>query len=223
MASTIGARLAFDNARAMLQTAGIDPNSAVLSQSVIRTEVAMSTTQTQYQFPILINDAQAGAASQFNTMRLLNLQDAFIVSALGFYVAAPASTTATNFPLLTYPNAQVFTTANAATSLYSAYNGNLSLTVNNRQIVPSYDLGRHLKVQRTQQASGTGTNTNIDSFDASVDGIYPIEPNWTLVGSKNTVVVITLPSALSAIQAGANPRFVLKFYGVLAQNVTPVR
>lgn len=223
MASQIGARLAFDNARAMLQTAGLNPNSAILSQSVIRTEVAMSTTQTQYNFPILINDAQAAGGSNFNTMRLLNLQDAFIVSALGVYVAAPSSSTATNFPLITYPNAQVFTTANAASSLYSFWNGNLSVTVNNRQIVPQYDLGRHLKVQRTQQATSTGTNTAIDSFDASVDGIYPIEPNWTLVGSKNTVVTATLPSALAAIQAGAAPRFILKFYGVLAQNVTPVR
>lgn len=223
MASQIGARLAFDNARAMLQEAGINPNAAVLSQSVIRTEVAMSTTQTQYTFPILINDAQQGVASNFNTMKLLQLQDAFIVSALGVYVANPASSTATNFPLITFPDANVFTTANAATSLYSFYNGNLSVTVNNRQIVPAYDLARHIKVPRTQTATSTGTNTAVNSVDASIDGIYPIEPNWVLVGSKNTQVVVTLPSALAAVQAGTAPRFILKFYGVLAQNVTPVR
>lgn len=223
MASQIGARLAFDNAKAMLADRGYDPNAAVLSQSVIRTEVAMSTTQTQYTFPILINDAQQGVASSFNTMKLLNLQDAFIVSALGVYVANPASSTATNFPLLTFPDAQVFTTSGAAAALYSFYNGNLSVTVNNRQIVPAYDLARHVKVPRTQTATSTGTNTAVNSHDGSIDGIYPIEPNWVLVGSKNTQVVATLPSALSAIQAGSAPRFILKFYGVLAQNVTPVR
>ena len=56
MASQIGARLAFDNAKAMLADRGYDPNAAVLSQSVIRTEVAMSTTPfirfTMVTFPL---------------------------------------------------------------------------------------------------------------------------------------------------------------------------
>lgn len=221
MATQIGQRLIFDNARRAIQEAGFTVNQAVLSQSVLRSEVVMTTTNTSYHVPVLINDTQNGAA--FNTEVRLNLQDAFVVAALGVYVAAPATSTSTNFPLFTYPNAQVFSTVNAATSLYSFYNGNMSIVVNNRQIVPVYDLGRHVKVQRTQQASSTGTNTGIDSFDASTDGSYPIEPNWLFVGSKNTNITITLPSALAAVQAGAAPRFVFKFYGVLAQNVTPVR
>lgn len=221
MANQIGARLAYDSAKKMIESAGFSMDQAVLSQSVLRTEVAMTTTNTSYHVPVLINDTQNGAT--FNTEVRLNLQDAFVVSAMGIYVAAPTASNSTNFPLLTYPNAQVFTTVNAATSLYSFYNGNLSVVVNNRQIVPVYDLGRHLKVQRTQQASSTGTNTGIDSFDASQDGIYPIEPNWVFVGSKNTNITVNLPSALTAIQAAAAPRFVFKFYGTLAQNVTPVR
>lgn len=219
MATQISQRMAFSNAEKAIERAGFSLNTAVLSQSVLRAEVTMSTTQTSYHVPVLVNDTQNGAA--FNTEVRLNLQDAFVVSGFGFYVAAPASTTATNFPLLTYPNAQVFSTVNAATSLYSAYNANVAIVVNNRQIVPVYDMGRHLFVQRTQQATSTGTNTAIDSFDASNDGIYPIEPNWLFIGSKNTNITFTLPSALAAVQA--NARFVFKFYGHLAQNVTPVR
>lgn len=221
MATQIGQRLIFDNARRAIQEAGFSVGQAVLSQSVLRSEVTMTTTNTSYHVPVLVNDTQNGAA--FNTEVRLNLQDAFVVAGVGVYVAAPATSSSTNFPLYTYPNAQVFTTANAASSLYSFYNGNMSIVVNNRQIVPVYDLGRHVKVQRTQQASSTGTNTGIDSFDASSDGVYPIEPNWLFVGSKNTNITITLPSALAAVQAGAAPRFVFKFFGVLAQNVTPVR
>ena len=221
MATQIGQRLIFDNARRAIQEAGFSVGQAVLSQSVLRSEVTMTTTNTSYHVPVLVNDTQNGAA--FNTEVRLNLQDAFVVAGVGVYVAAPTTSASTNFPLFTYPNAQVFTTANAATSLYSFYNGNMSIVVNNRQIVPVYDLGRHVKVQRTQQASSTGTNTGIDSFDASIDGVYPIEPNWLFVGSKNTNITITLPSALAAVQAGAAPRFVFKFFGVLAQNVTPVR
>lgn len=221
MATQIGQRLIFDNARRAIQEAGFSVGQAVLSQSVLRSEVAMTTTNTSYHVPVLINDTQNGAA--FNTEVRLNLQDAFVVAGVGVYVAAPATSISTTFPLLTYPNAQVFTTTNAATSLYSFYNGNMSIVVNNRQIVPVYDLGRHVKVQQTQQATSTGTNTAIDNFDASIDGVYPIEPNWLFVGSKNTNITITLPSALAAIQASAAPRFVFKFYGVLAQNVTPVR
>lgn len=218
-----GARLVFENAKALVQNAGFNVNQAVLSQSYLRSEVAMSTSTTQYSIPILVNSAGQGGAVSYPTNQLLNLQDAFVVSELGVFVAAPAAATTTAFPYYTYPNAQVFSTVGAAAALYNLYNGNLSLVVNNRQIIPSMDLYRFFNVPQTQQASFTGTNTAIDENDASSYGYYPIEPNIVLVGSKNNQLQLNLPAAIGTLQASTAPRIIVIARGILAQNVTPVR
>jgi len=220
MATQHGARLVFDNAKNLVNNAGFSAGSAVLSQSYIRSEVAMSTSTTSYQIPILVNSV--GAGTNFATNNLLNLQDAFVISSIGVFVSIPAASTTTAFSLYTYPNALAFTTAGAATALYNLYNGKLSVVVNNRQIVPSWDLYRHLYVPQTQQGAAA-TATTIDQNDATEFGYYPCEPNIVLVGSKNNVISLELPGAISTLQASVAPRIVVILRGILAQNVTPVR
>ena len=220
MATQHGARLVFDNAKNLVNNAGFSAGQAVLSQSYIRSEVAMSTTTTSYQIPILVNSV--GAGTNFATNNLLNLQDAFVVSTIGVFVSIPAASTTTAFSLYTYPNAVDFSTAGAATALYNLYNGKLSVVVNNRQIVPSWDLYRHLYVPQTQQDGGS-TASVIDQNDATEFGYYPCEPNIVLVGSKNNVITLELPGAISTLQASTAPRIVVIMRGILAQNVTPVR
>jgi hypothetical protein len=215
-----GARLVFDNAKSLVNNAGFSVGQAVLSQSYLRSEVAMSTSTTSYQIPILVNSV--GAGTNFSTNNLLNLQDGFVVSSIGVFVAIPAASTTTAFPLYTYPNASAFSTSGAATALYNLYGGKLSVVVNNRQIVPSWDLYRHLYVPQTQQGAAA-TATTIDENDATEFGYYPVEPNIVLVGSKNNVISLELPGAISTLQAGVAPRIVVIMRGILAQNVTPVR
>jgi hypothetical protein len=220
MATQHGARLVFDNAKNLVNNAGFSAGQAVLSQSYIRSEVAMSTTTTSYQIPILVNSV--GAGTNFATNNLLNLQDAFVVSSIGVFVAIPAASTTTSFPLYTYPNATAISTVGAAAALYNLYNGKLSVVVNNRQIVPAWDLYRHLYVPQTQQGAAA-TATTIDQNDATEFGYYPVEPNIVLVGSKNNVISLELPGAISTLQASTAPRIVVIMRGILAQNVTPVR
>jgi hypothetical protein len=215
-----GARLVFDNAKSLVNNAGFSVGQAVLSQSYLRSEVAMSTSTTSYQIPILVNSV--GAGTNFSTNNLLNLQDGFVVSSIGVFVAIPAASTTTAFPLYTYPNATAFSTSGAATALYNLYGGKLSVVVNNRQIVPSWDLYRHLYVPQTQQGAASTAST-IDENDATEYGYYPVEPNIVLVGSKNNVISLELPGAISTLQAGVAPRIVVIMRGILAQNVTPVR
>jgi hypothetical protein len=220
MATQHGARLVFDNAKNLVNNAGFSAGQAVLSQSYIRSEVAMSTSTTSYQIPILVNST--GANTNFATNQLLQLQDAFVVSSIGVFVSIPAASTTTAFPLYTYPNASAFTTSGAAAALYNLYNGKLSVVVNNRQIVPAWDLYRHLYVPQTQQGAAS-TATTIDENDATEFGYYPVEPNIVLVGSKNNVISLELPGAISVLQASTAPRIVVIMRGILAQNVTPVR
>lgn len=220
MATQHGQRLIFDNAKALVNNAGFSAGQAVLSQSYLRSEVAMSTSTTSYQIPILVNST--GANTNYPTNQLLNLQDAFVVSSIGVFVSIPAASTTTAFPLYTYPNASAFSTSGAAAALYNLYNGKLSVVVNNRQIVPAWDLYRHLYVPQTQQGAAA-TATTIDQNDATEFGYYPVEPNIVLVGSKNNVVTLELPGAISTLQAATAPRIVVIFRGILGQNITPVR
>ena len=220
MATQHGARLVFDNAKNLVNNAGFSAGQAVLSQSYIRSEVAMSTSTTSYSIPILVNST--GANTNYATNQLLQLQDAFVVSSIGIFAAIPASSSTTAFRLYTYPNTTAFSTAGAATALYNLYNGKMSVVVNNRQIVPSWDIYRHLYVPQTQQGAAS-TATTQDENDATEFGYYPVEPNIVLVGSKNNVISLELPGAISTLEAGTAPRIVVIMRGILAQNSTSVR
>ena len=225
MASTVGSRLAFEKAKEAIQRAGFSLGQAVLSQSYLRLEVSLSTSVTSYQFPVLVNDTTSTNTSSFSTENRLNLQDAFYCSSMLLAFSVPGSATASNFQLVTYPNAGIFSSSNTATSLYQWYNGKLSLTVNNRQIVPAYDLYRHYFVPQQQQTTDADyTSSGIDYKDqqsGSDSGFAPIEPGWVLVGSKQNTLTVNLPAAMQAVES--NSRAVIIMRGHLAQNVTPVR
>ena len=225
MASTVGTRLAFEKAKQAIQNAGFSLQTAVLSQSYLRLEVALSTSITNYQFPVLVNDVSSSNTTSFNTERRLQLQDAFVCSQFGLFFAVPASSTSNTFPLYTYANPYGFSATNTGSGINCWYNASLSLTVNNRVICPAYDLYRHKYVPQQQQASdayysASGINL-VDEQDGSSDGFYPIEPSWVLVGSKQNQLTVQLNTAMPAVEA--NSRAIIIMRGHLAQNVTPVR
>ena len=215
MATQGGARLVYKNAQDALVRAGVNPMNAVLSQSYLRFESTLTTTKTSYDFGVLNNQTVAGS-SQLATEQRLNLQDAFYISELMIYIAKPSSATDSSYKLNTYPNTVVFSGAGVAAALFTLYNGVLSLTVNNRQIVPASDLTKFLQVPQTQ-ATGAA-NSPTDQFDGSWANV--VEPNLVLIGSKNSLFNITIPSAFAAVETVT--RVIILCRGVLAQNVTVV-
>jgi hypothetical protein len=222
MANQIGSRLVFENAKSFIQGQGYDTSHAVLTQSYIRSEVALSSTVTNYHIPVVINDQTNGAA--FNTEKRLQLQDVAVACELGIFVCLPSSATDTTFKLLTYPtlNTGGFS-AGQATALYSLYNGSFNITVNNQQILPNWDVYRHYFVPRTQNGAlaATGAVAPIDENDGSSFGFVPVEPNLLLNGAANIQANITLPGAVGTV--ATNSRIVVIFRTILAQNVTSVK
>jgi len=221
MSSQIGQRLVFQNSKNAIKRAGLNPASAVLSQSYLRFEVPLAVGTTTYTFDTLVNE---NTNPNYVTQNKLNLQDAFVTSAIGFFLAVPASsaTTETAFPLYSYPNQVAFASASDVDA-YTIYNGNMQLTVNQRTIMTGWDLSRHYFVPQTQglvtRASSSPYNA-IDQLDLASDGFYPAEPNIVMVGSKKNILQVNLNTGLASIQA--NSRLVCVFRGILAQNVTPV-
>lgn len=208
-----GARLVYKNAQAALLKARINPANAILSQSYLRFENFLSTTKTSYDFGVLNNQTISGQA-QAPTEQRLNLQDAFYISEIMVYIGKASSNTDSSYKLQTYPSPTVFTTG--ASSLYTLYNGILSLTVNNRQIVPNSDLTKFLQIPQTQ-ATGAA-NSPVDQFDGNFGVV--VEPNLVLIGQKNSLFNVTIPSAFTTLDA--NTKIIILVRGVLAQNVTTV-
>jgi len=224
MATQIGQREVFNNARRLVDAAGLSTSATVLSQSYLRTEVAMSTSTTSYHIPILVNDNQNGATSSYNTSNLLNLQDAFVVSSILIAWGNPTSATDTAWIPQTYPNASVAGTVAIATALNGIYSANLQVNINNKQILTGWDALRHYYVPQTQNLTATQlVTTAISQADLSENGFYPVEPNLVFVGSKNNQVSLNLPAALSSVPVSGYGRIVILFRGILAQNCTSVR
>src|SRR5258708_4549985 len=85
-----------------------DPVSAFrLSQSALRLEQPTVTSSATYLFPVLTNIQNQAQA--FNTEIRLNIQDSFVPTHVGFFLALPSSGTDTTFKLMTYPNPAVLT------------------------------------------------------------------------------------------------------------------
>lgn len=220
MNSSADKRKNFLNAKSMLEKAGV-PTAGILSQSYLRFEAALSTTTTLYTFDVLTNENQN---PNLVTQNKLNVNDAFVISSIGIYVATAAGSTVgeTNVKLFTFPDPQAFSTANAATSLRTLYNGQLQLTVGQKVYIPAWDIQKHQKVTRTQNVVGaTGGTAPLDSFDMSIDGVYPCEPNVTLVGNKTNKLQVQLPGNLVAIEP--NSRLVVVAYGILAQGAVKLQ
>jgi len=223
MPTQIGQREVFNNARRLVDAAGLSTSATVLSQSFLRSEVAMSTSTTSYHIPILVNDNQNGATSSYNTSFLLALQDAFVVSSIFIGWANPTSLTDAAFIPQSYPNPQIAGTQAIATALQAIYSSNLQVNVNNRQILTGWDTLRHYYVPQTQQQAAASLTTHISQADLSENGFYPVEPNLVFVGSKNNQVTLNFPQALGSVPASTFGRLVIIFRGILCQNATSVR
>jgi hypothetical protein len=223
MATQMGNRLVFENAKNLINQLGYDASHAVLTPSFLRSEVLLTTTSAAYHVPVLINDNQNGTPTVRE--QRLALQDLFIVSSVQFLLTSGASTSgsAKNY---TYPNLTAFPTG--AAQLYNVYNGYFNIQVNNQNVLPKWSLLQHLDIPQTQQ------NTNFNAATATAPAQYAIdqvtmdqfalqvcEPNIVLNGASNINASIILPAAPSTVDA--NTYVATLWYGILAQNCTSVK
>ena len=219
--NTQGGRLVYNSALETLKRNGINPGRAVLSQSYLRLEAPLTTTQAQYTFDILVNE---NTNPNYSTQAKLSLQDVFLASSIGVFMYVPHSS-AVNEPagrLYSYPDPATAAIGTSSEDSYGLYNGYLSYTVNQRTIVTGWDLTRHLDVPITQTGTTpAGSGSIINSINYANGGFFAVEPNLYISGSKKNILQITLPAALATVKA--NSRVVVIMRGLLAQNITSVR
>lgn len=216
-------RMVFDNAKMALRKAfpeltnkGINVDEICkLTQSDYIFEQPVAAGQTLFTFPVLVNQSVTFPQTEIR----LKQQDSAVIYQLGIFVCLAASATDNTFIPLTYANPFVFG-ANAV-PLQSVYSGSLKITVNNDVLVPNWDVIKHYNAPETQQTAAAGAASPIDQFRGGFDGFYPMEPNVTLIGSKDNVMQIIL--------AGTGPATVSNFTRIrihvrtiVAQNSTVV-
>jgi hypothetical protein len=220
-------RLVFENARTLLQDSGYNWRTAKLTQSFIRSEVLMSTSQSRLHLPVLVTDNQNGNA--FNTERRLQLTDVFVVSSINVQVAKPASATDAAYDTFNFADLSVFTTSGVPAAIKGVYkNGYMSMIVDNDQMLPAWDLEWHYRAPETQAGTNTliafsGATTvlnNTNSVDGSNDGIVPNEPNFILTGNSNIDFSLNTVNAMAAIETTG--RWIVRLRGVLAQNCSKI-
>lgn len=211
----------FEVAKATLMRAGIDANATKLTQHTLRFETTLTSTSTSIQFGVLVNQSSPGVTngSSYNTENKLNLQDAFFCHEIGLFLAKASSTTDTTFRLNTYPDQGQFTTG--YTNLYTIYNSNLSLSVDNNQVVPFLDCERFLNIPNPNysvpQTTAAGQINQIAAIDGTTQGFTPIEPMLIFNGTQNIALKLNLPAAIATLDS--NTRVVIMLRGHLAQNV----
>jgi hypothetical protein len=187
-----------------------------LTQSSLRLEQPLVANSSTFNFPVLNNIQNQG--TQFPSEIRLTLQDSFVPTRLGVFVALPSGAAVANFPLFTSFNPTVFANAVAENGFY---NGQLKLMINNSQYINGWGLQKHKVVNQTQEIVTPLVPGSVEQqVDGANDGYYPMQPFVLLLGSQNIQLSIQLPVPLTA--ADANARIVLIFEGVLAQNSTVV-
>jgi hypothetical protein len=216
--------MVFENAKTLVRGLGYSVDHAKLTQSYLRSEVALSTSIANYHIPVLVNDTQNGA-SRVNEKRL-NLQDIFVTTEIAVLIGVGTGTN-TAAKLYTYPNATAFTSS-SDDDLWSIYNGFLNLTINNEQILPAWDVARHYFVPQTQQNtnfnSATATSPaqyTLDQWAASSDAFYPVEPGIVMNGAANINFQLTANGAPASVTT--NSFICVLQRGILCQNVTTVK
>ena len=212
MATQMGSRMVFENAKTLVRSLGYSVEHAKLTQSYLRSEVALSTSIANYHIPVLVNDTQNGS-TRVNEKRL-NLQDIFVTTEIAVLIGI-GTATSTKAKLYTYPNAPAFTSA-TDDDLWSIYNGYLNLTINNEQILPSWDVLRHYFVPQTQQSAST-----TDQWAAGSDAFYPVEPGIVMNGAANINFQLTANGAPATVETNSFIAVIQR--GILCQNVTTVK
>lgn len=222
--SSMDARLNFENAKNLLSRNNLDISMARLTQSYVRSEVVIESTTAEYSIQTLVNQVN-NAGGIFKTERRIALQDWFVVTAIGVFLATPSSATDTSFELLTYNDPAKLTTSGAAAAAGQLYNGLLSLAIDNNKVLPEWDVARHYCVPMQQTVANADYTTSgiayKNSINLATDGYYPVEPNLIFNGGANLDFKLTLPNAIATVQT--NSRIVVVLRGIKAQNVTNVK
>lgn len=195
----------------------------VITQSFLRLQSAVLTTQSSIQFGVLVNELAPNTSSVDASEKRLALVDNFLITEMRFSLCKVASgDSASISPLYQFPNNVVFSGSNEAKNLESVYNSSFSLLINGETILDSWDVRRHYRVGTAQQGVEVSTGTNnsylADTHDSASYGYFPVTPQIELRGNAKNKLTISLPVSVNLAGTGSSNYVVCELRGLLVQN-----
>lgn len=200
------------NGQPIPDTSAVDLSQ--LTMGYVLTMCDITTNSSVLQFPIV--DTQQIANAPINPlMRLLSMQDSFVVNSWSYFLMmytgtdqAPnfADTTYSKFLPITYPD-NYFLGTGMAGGLKFMDNGMsmfwigayLYMEVDKKVLIPYWDCSRHMTIPQTQTAMPQPGFPNqsyapsLAQYDGATDSYYPVEPTVFIGGGRNNVVKLNLP------------------------------
>lgn len=191
-----------------------------LSQSYLRAETRLSTTSV-----ITFNVQKGQVASPLVTENLLELNDQFVISHVGFGLKQIASDTPTdlqqlNAPVITYFDANTFTGTNAV-NVGSVYNANMSISINRKDFIPAFPMRSFLRVPEIQTAANADyTASGIKQTNGYPNGLYGFYPTEVvLIDGRQTIdIAVNLGTSVAFDDSSNSIYAVLEFRGYLIVN-----
>jgi len=191
-----------------------------LSQSYLRSETLLGTTSV-----ISFNVQKGQVASPIVTERLLELNDQFVITHIGFGLKQIASDTPTNLEqsnaqVLTYADTNTFTATNS-TNVASIYNSDLSFQINRKSFIPTFPMRAFLRVPDTQTSANTYfTSSGIKQTNSYTNGLYSFYPTEVvLIDGRQTLDIQINSNPSIAFDTTTNSIYgVLEFRGYLIVN-----
>lgn len=191
-----------------------------LSQSYLRAETALTTTSV---IPFSLQKGQV--ASPIVTEQLLELNDQFVITHIGFGLKQIASDTPTtqqqlNAQVYTYYDSNTFTGTNAV-NVASIYNTNLSMTINRKDFIPAMPMRSFLRVPDTQTTTNADyTSSGIKQTNGFPNGLYSFYPTEVVLidGRQTLDIQINLGASVAFDDASNSIYAVLEFRGYLVVN-----
>lgn len=225
-------------------------NMDEVTQGYLWTEATLLPQRQVIQWP-LIDTQQVANSPVTPTMRLLTMQDSFLISTMSYFLMqyfyidgsqdnpsfSQAQVTWTPITFVsTWNNNDTEVNLDPGCALFwiGSY---ISLEVNKRMLIPYWDCYRHYKAPNRQATpsfpnpSAYVPQTHME-HDGSVDGFYPVEPNVVIGGGRGNIMKLNLaaniPSDIAPFNQNAyNDTFVMKavvcMRGILMQNSTSVK
>lgn len=191
-----------------------------LSQSYLRAETQLTTTSI---IPFQLQRGQV--ASPIVTEQLLELNDQFVITHIGFGLKNIASDTPTtqqhlNAEIFTYCDTNKFTGANGV-NVAGIYNTNLSMTINRKDFIPAMPMRSFLRVPDIQSTTNADyTGSGIKQTNGFANGLYSFYPTEVVLidGRQTLDIQINLNSSVTFDDASFSYYAVLEFRGYLVVN-----
>lgn len=167
-------------------------NGRDITSSYLRLETPIVNGSNRLSFKTYVGDG----TTQTATERRLERNDKFAITKMGFFLLSQPNGRSTG-RLVSYPNVTEFG-ATAAADLSAIFNGELSITIQRKKILPFFDMKSFVRVSETQQSS----TSNRDKFSLE-ENMVNLTPHIDLDGSGTNEIEIVFPS--HAGFAGATP------------------